>query len=107
VGSTSVPGFAAKPVIDILLVIADPAEEPRTSPSLGRTGYRLVAGHPGWYQHRMLKGPDTGPASDSPLAYYDDLRCSEACGPAQDLPVLSTGTALITDVVNDDATLGP
>jgi GrpB-like predicted nucleotidyltransferase (UPF0157 family) len=29
VGSTSVPGLAAKPVIDILMVVADPAAEDR------------------------------------------------------------------------------
>ena len=59
VGSTSVPGLAAKPVIDILIVVADHAEEAAYIPSLERAGYRLVARHPGWYQHRMLKGPDT------------------------------------------------
>lgn len=38
VGSTSVPGLAAKPVIDMLLVVADPAEEAAYIPSLELTG---------------------------------------------------------------------
>lgn len=46
VGSTSVPGLAAKPVIDILLVVADPAEEAAYIPDLELKGYRLVARHP-------------------------------------------------------------
>jgi GrpB-like predicted nucleotidyltransferase (UPF0157 family) len=59
VGSTSVPGLAAKPIIDILLVVADPADEPSYVTPLERAGYRVVIREPGWYQHRALKGPDT------------------------------------------------
>ena len=59
VGSTSVPGLAAKPIIDILLVVADPADEPSYLMPLEQAGYRLVIREPGWYQHRALKGPDT------------------------------------------------
>jgi GrpB-like predicted nucleotidyltransferase (UPF0157 family) len=59
VGSTSVPGLAAKPIIDILLVVADPADEPGYVTPLERAGYRVVIREPGWYQHRALKGPDT------------------------------------------------
>ena len=59
VGSTSVPGLAAKPIIDILLVLADPADEPSWLPPLEEAGYRLVIREPDWYQHRVLKGPDT------------------------------------------------
>jgi GrpB-like predicted nucleotidyltransferase (UPF0157 family) len=59
IGSTSVPGLAAKPIIDILLVVADPADEPAWLPDLEAAGYRLVIREPDWYQHRCLKGPDT------------------------------------------------
>jgi GrpB-like predicted nucleotidyltransferase (UPF0157 family) len=59
VGSTSVPGLAAKPIIDILLVVADPADEPSYLTPLEQAGYRLVIREPEWYQHRALKGPDT------------------------------------------------
>ncbi|WP_328371741.1 GrpB family protein [Micromonospora zamorensis] len=54
VGSTAVPGLAAKPVIDIDLVIEDTAEESGYLPALERLGYRLVLREPWWHGHRML-----------------------------------------------------
>jgi GrpB-like predicted nucleotidyltransferase (UPF0157 family) len=59
VGSTSVPDLAAKPLIDILLVVADSAAEPAYRPALEAAGYVLRIREPDWYQHRMFKGPDT------------------------------------------------
>ncbi len=54
VGSTSVPGLAAKPIIDIDLSIEDTAAESRYLPALERLGYRLVLREPWWHGHRML-----------------------------------------------------
>jgi GrpB-like predicted nucleotidyltransferase (UPF0157 family) len=54
-GSTSVPGLAAKPIIDIVLVVADPADEAAYVPALEAAGYTLRAREPHWYQHRALK----------------------------------------------------
>ena len=59
VGSTSVPQLAAKPKIDLLLVVADSGDEPAYIPALQAHDYRLQVREPEWYQHRMLKGPDT------------------------------------------------
>lgn len=59
VGSTSVPGLAAKPIIDILLVVADSADEAAYVPALEALGYVLRIREPDWNEHRMLKGPDT------------------------------------------------
>lgn len=59
VGSTSVPGLAAKPVIDILLVVPDSADEASYLPALEGAGYRLRIREPGWFEHRLFKGPDT------------------------------------------------
>ncbi|HET7036882.1 MAG TPA: GrpB family protein [Thermomicrobiaceae bacterium] len=59
VGSTSVPGLAAKPIIDMLLVVADSADEAAYVPDLEAAGYRLRIREPDWHQHRLLKGPDT------------------------------------------------
>lgn len=56
VGSTSVPGLAAKPIIDIVLVVPDSADEPAYVPRLEAAGYVLRAREPGWFEHRMLKG---------------------------------------------------
>ena len=58
-GSTSVPYLAAKPKIDILLVVANSADEPAYVPDLQAAGYVLQICEPDWYEHRMFKGPDT------------------------------------------------
>jgi GrpB-like predicted nucleotidyltransferase (UPF0157 family) len=59
VGSTSVPGLAAKPRIDILLVVPDSSDEPTYVPALEARGYVLRIREPSWYEHRVFKGPDT------------------------------------------------
>jgi GrpB-like predicted nucleotidyltransferase (UPF0157 family) len=59
-GSTSVAGLVAKPVIDLILVVADSAEESGYAPTLEAAGYVLRIREPNWYQHRVFKGPDTG-----------------------------------------------
>lgn len=59
VGSTSVPGLAAKPRIDILLVVQDSSEERSYGPKLEAAGYVLRIREPNWYEHRVFKGPDT------------------------------------------------
>jgi GrpB-like predicted nucleotidyltransferase (UPF0157 family) len=59
VGSTSVPGLAAKPLIDILLVVPDSADESAYAPPLEAAGYVLRVREPEWYEHRVFKGPDT------------------------------------------------
>jgi GrpB-like predicted nucleotidyltransferase (UPF0157 family) len=59
VGSTSVPGLAAKPTIDLLLEVADSADETLYAPALEAAGYALRIREPNWYEHRLFKGPDT------------------------------------------------
>ena len=56
VGSTSVPGLAAKPILDILLAVPDSADESSYVPDLERAGYVLRTREPEWFQHRVLKG---------------------------------------------------
>lgn len=84
VGSTSVPGLAAKPRIDMLLVVANTADEPAYAPDLQAAGYVLQVREPDWYEHRMFKGPDTDinlhvfsagcPESERMLLFRDWLR---------------------------------
>ena len=84
VGSTSVPGLAAKPILDIVLVVTDSADEAAYSPALASTGYRLHIRESDWYEHRMFKGPDTDinlhtfsagcPEVDRMLMFRDWLR---------------------------------
>jgi GrpB-like predicted nucleotidyltransferase (UPF0157 family) len=55
VGSTAVPGLAAKPIIDILLVVDDPADEDAYVPALEGAGYALRIREPDFHEHRMLR----------------------------------------------------
>jgi GrpB-like predicted nucleotidyltransferase (UPF0157 family) len=54
VGSTSVPGLAAKPVIDIDLTVADSSDEAAYLPSLEAMGFVLLIREPKWHEHRCL-----------------------------------------------------
>ena len=59
VGSTSVSGLPAKPLIDVALEVPDSADEAAYLPALETTGYSLRIREPDWFEHRLLKGPDT------------------------------------------------
>jgi GrpB-like predicted nucleotidyltransferase (UPF0157 family) len=58
VGSTSVRGLPAKPLIDINLVVADTTDEDAYVPPLEAIGYKLRVREPDWFEHRMLRGYD-------------------------------------------------
>ena len=58
VGSTSVPGLAAKPILDVLLLVPDPADEAAYVPPLEAAGFLLHLREPDWLQHRVLKAHD-------------------------------------------------
>ncbi|MFD8249301.1 GrpB family protein [Nocardia sp. NPDC059691] len=93
-GSTSVPGLAAKAVIDILLLVPDAAAEVAYLSALEAAGYELRIRQPDWYQHRcFVRRVDSGarwnvnlhvlsPESGGPemkriLAFRDWLRTHE------------------------------
>ncbi len=88
VGSTSIPGLAAKPVIDMVLVVHDSADEPNYVTPLEGGGYVLRIREPAWHQHRMLQGPATNvnlhvfsagcPEVHRMLLFRDWLRIDEA-----------------------------
>jgi GrpB-like predicted nucleotidyltransferase (UPF0157 family) len=87
-GSTSVPGLAAKPHIDIAMTVPNSADEPAYVPQLEAAGYRLTIREPEWHEHRMFKGPDTNinlhtytagdPEIDRMVAFRDWLRTHDA-----------------------------
>jgi GrpB-like predicted nucleotidyltransferase (UPF0157 family) len=87
VGSTAVPGLAAKPVIDLLLVVPNSADEPAYLPALQAAGFALVLREPAWYEHRLLRPPSTVgnvhilspgcPEIDRMLLFRDWLRVSD------------------------------
>jgi len=59
VGSTAVPGLAAKPRIDILLAVASSADEPGYVPALEQAGYVLKIRESTWHEHRVFRSADT------------------------------------------------
>ncbi|MFB9903443.1 GrpB family protein [Allokutzneria oryzae] len=58
-GSTSVPGLAAKPIIDMSVAVRDSSDEASYVPRLEAAGYVLRVREPEWFEHRLFKGPDT------------------------------------------------
>ncbi|MGC2275017.1 MAG: GrpB family protein, partial [Candidatus Binatus sp.] len=82
------PGLAAKPLIDMILAVADSADEPAYVPAMESAGYVLHIREPEWHQHRLFKGPDTNinlhiysfgcPEIDKMLMFRDWLRGSDA-----------------------------
>jgi len=87
-GSTSVPGLAAKPIIDIVLAVPDSSDEGAYVPALETAGYTLRIREPDWYEHRVFRGPDTEinlhvfshgcEEIDRMLAFRDHLRTNDA-----------------------------
>ena len=87
-GSTSVPGLAAKDVVDVVLVVADPADEASYVGALEAAGYVFYLREPEWHQHRLFReqeprvnlhvfGPDCEEVRRM-LAFRDHLRRDEA-----------------------------
>ncbi|HEX6459625.1 MAG TPA: GrpB family protein [Thermoleophilaceae bacterium] len=82
-GSTAVPGLAAKPIIDVLVTVADPDHEADFTPQLEAAGYELRVREP---RHRMFRTPerdvhvhvwaDGDPEVARHLAFRDLLRAS-------------------------------
>lgn len=54
IGSTAVPGLAAKPVIDIDLTVADAADEKNYLLALENLGYKLIVREPRFHGHRLF-----------------------------------------------------
>jgi GrpB-like predicted nucleotidyltransferase (UPF0157 family) len=85
IGSTAVPGLAAKPIIDVLVTVADVEDEPRYLPALQRAGYVLRVRERG---HRLVRTPqldvhvhiwpEGDPAVTAYLAFRNRLRSSTA-----------------------------
>ena len=55
IGSTSVPGLAAKPIVDICLTVADSSIESAYVGDLEAVGYELRVREPDFHEHRMLR----------------------------------------------------
>lgn len=55
-GSTSVPGLAAKPILDITLTVVDASDEDAYLPALEAADYTFRLREPEWYEHRLFHG---------------------------------------------------
>jgi len=87
VGSTSVPGLPAKPIIDVNLEVADTTDEDAYVPALEAEGYVLRIREPDWFEHRLFKGVDPAvnlhvfpagcPELERMLRFRDHLRADE------------------------------
>ena len=55
IGSTSVPGLGAKPIVDILLVVEDSAAESSYRTQMEQAGYQLRVREPAFDEHRMFR----------------------------------------------------
>lgn len=87
VGSTSVPGLSAKPIIDIVLAVRDSSDEPAYVPPMEAAGYVLRIREPEWLEHRLFKAPDLDvnvhvftegePEIERMLAFRDWLRTND------------------------------
>jgi GrpB-like predicted nucleotidyltransferase (UPF0157 family) len=88
VGSTSVPGLVAKPIIDIVLEVVDSADEGAYVEDLATVGYVLRIQEPDWFEHRLLRGPGervnlhvfSGGCSETErmVRFRDHLRASDS-----------------------------
>ena len=58
-------GLAAKPIIDITMVVPDSSDETPTCRTSRRPATALVIREPDWFEHRVFKGPDTNVNSTS------------------------------------------
>jgi GrpB-like predicted nucleotidyltransferase (UPF0157 family) len=57
VGSTSIPGIAAKPKIDMVLAVHDSSDEASYLPAMETAGYTLNNREPDWFEHRLFRSP--------------------------------------------------
>ena len=87
VGSTSVPGLRAKPIVDMVLAVADSSDESSYVPALQAHGFSLRIREPDWFEHRLLRCIDVAAhlhvfssrcvEIDRMLAFRDRLRVDD------------------------------
>ena len=86
IGSTAVPGLAAKPIVDMLVVVADSADEGAYLPAMESDGHVLRVREPELEEHRMFRTPeldvhvhvlsDGSPEIERYLRFRDALRAA-------------------------------
>jgi GrpB-like predicted nucleotidyltransferase (UPF0157 family) len=86
-GSTSVPGLSAKPIIDIVLAVADSTDEGAYVPALTTAGFVFCLREPDWFEHRLMTAVEPAanvhvfsagcPEIDRMLMFRDWLRAND------------------------------
>jgi GrpB-like predicted nucleotidyltransferase (UPF0157 family) len=86
-GSTAVPGLVAKPIINMLLVVIDSADEDAYLQDMVAADYVLRIRGTNWFEHRMFNGPGSEinlhvfssgcPEIDRMLMFRDRLRSND------------------------------
>jgi GrpB-like predicted nucleotidyltransferase (UPF0157 family) len=71
-GSTAVPGLAAKPIIDIIVLVEDLDAGRRAIPALEATGYSFWADNPDKTRLYLVKGLPPAPHRTHHLHIHDD-----------------------------------
>jgi hypothetical protein len=77
VGSTSVPGLAAKPIIDMVLVVRDSGAEASYVPALEAAGYVLRIREPEWFE--IVASRARTPRSICTFSPREQLRSKGCC----------------------------
>jgi GrpB-like predicted nucleotidyltransferase (UPF0157 family) len=88
VGSTSVPGLAAKPIIDMVLEVPDASDERAYAGALESAGFVLHIRDDWWLAHRLFRTPGRDvhlhvfsagcPETDRMVLFRDWLRSNAA-----------------------------
>lgn len=73
-GSTAIPGLAAKPVIDLIVLVADLADGLAAVPALEATGYSYWAANPDTSKLFLVKGLPPAPQRTHHLHVYVDAQ---------------------------------
>ena len=87
IGSTSVRGLAAKPIVDMLLIVEDSSDESSYLSKMEAAGYQLRVREPDFQEHRMFRTPQLdvhihvfsrdSSEADRCIVFRDRLRTSE------------------------------
>jgi GrpB protein len=93
VGSTSVRGLPAKPIIDIVLEVKDSADEAAYVPDMEAAGYVLRIREADWFQNRLFKA-QTSTSTCTPSLRVAPRWIECFCSATGSVPMLQIGNSI-------------